>query len=160
LAGSTSKKVVAVRFDRAPVAGFVNPATFLGAAGVEVLTTGGSVITLPYVDLKVLSFVRDFDKEADWRGNRFFAARPKMAGLWVRLSFRDGDSIEGVIPNNLLLIDPRGVTIAPPDAGFLNQRLFIPRDALTQMQVLGVIGSPLRRRPAKPLPKEQLDMFE
>lgn len=160
MSGSTSKKVVAIRFDRAPVAGFVNPAAYLQDIGIEVLTADGNVLVLPYGEVKLLLFVRDFDQDANRSFNRSFATRPKTAGLWVRLLFQDSDTLEGVVPNNLLVFEPHGFSIAPPDAAFLNQRLFVPRAALKEMQVLGVIGSPLRKRPAKAAAKDQLDMFE
>ena len=81
--------------------------------------------------------------------------------LWLRLHFRDGESLEGTAPNNLLQNEPSGFTITPPDPTFQNQRVFVPREALTRIEVLGVIGSSLRR-PAKPQPDrdKQLQMFE
>ena len=85
-----------------------------------------------------------------------------MAGLWVRLRFRDDELLEGLLPNNLLLQEPQGFHFVPPDPTFQNQRIFVPRLALTEVQVLGVIGSPLRRQttPSKRSRDErQLDMF-
>ena len=52
------------------------------------------------------------------------------------------------MPNNLLN-DPGGVTIVPPDPSFQNQRIFVPREAASSVEVLGVIGSPLRKPAAK-----------
>jgi hypothetical protein len=159
VAGSTSKKVVAVRFDREPLTGFISPQTYLQPDGVELLTAGGAVVTVPYSELKALSFVRDFGGPA-WKENRSFPNRPKLEGLWLRVQFRDGDSLEGVISNNLLLMEIQGWTVTPPDAGAQHQRVFIPRAAATEVKVLGVVGSPLRRR-AKAKPSEdQLKIFE
>jgi hypothetical protein len=63
--------------------------------------------------------------------------------------------------NNLLTLDPSGFYVTPPDPTFQNQRIFVPRLALTEVQVLGVIGSPLRRRAAKdPGKPGQIEMFE
>lgn len=161
MAGSTSKKIFAVRFDREAVQGFINPQSFLEAAGIELLTAAGAVITLPYYEVKALCFVRDFDSGAVWKENRAFSNRPKTEGLWLRLQFRDGDTLEGVVANNLLLMEPLGFAVAPPDAGFQNQRVFVPRAALTNVQVLGVVGRPVRRpAKAKGVEKEQLKMFD
>ena len=79
----------------------------------------------------------------------------------MRLVFRDADWMEGMIANNLMLVEPAGFSIIPPDPTFQNQRIFIPRAALADVQVLGVIGSPLRRKPGKKPAKdeEQLEMF-
>jgi hypothetical protein len=91
---------------------------------------------------------------------RLFTTRPKMEGLWIRMRFRDGDAMDGLLSNNLLLMEPYGFSVIPPDPGFQNQRVFIPKAAVTGVQVLGVIGSPLRIRKTKPTPKEQIGLFE
>ena len=49
----------------------------------------------------------------------------------------------------------------PPDPTFQNQRIWVPRPALEGIEVLGVIGSPLRRRkPEEKVDEGQLKMFE
>jgi len=161
VAQSTNKKVLLARFDREPVEGFIqSPAGFEGEA-IDVLTPAGSLVRVPVSDTKAVCFVRDFDLGETWREHRFFPTRPKSAGIWVRLLFRDGDSIEGMLQNNLMLVEPAGFSIIPPDPTFQNQRMFVPRAALREVQVLGVVGSPLKRRPAKKAPGEgQLEMFE
>lgn len=157
---STNKKVLVSRFDRDTLSGFVNPATYLTATGLELLTVNGMILTVPYEEVKTVSFVRDFQQGEPRKEMRSFTARPKMEGLWLRMRFRDGDSMEGVLANNLLQLDGMGFTIVPPDPGYQNQRLFIPRAAVTLVQVLGVVGSPLRTGKRKPVPKEQLEMFD
>ena len=161
MAGSTNKKVLVARFDRETLTGFVNPQTYLQASGLELLTTLGTVVMVPYNEVKTLSFVRDFDQADPRREMRQFTTRPKMEGLWVGLRFRDGDAMDGLLANNLLQLENQGFTIIPPDPGFQNQRVFVPKAALTEVQVLGVVGSPLRkgRRP-KPVPAEQLEIFD
>lgn len=148
------------RFDREILPGFVSPSTFLTPAGLELLTLTGTVLILPYQDIKTVVFVRDFEQGEPRKELRSFAARPKLAGLWIRLYFRDGDSLEGVLPNNLLLLDGAGFHIVPPDPGFQNQRLFVPSAALNRVEVLGVIGSPLRAPRRKPPGKDQIDLFD
>jgi hypothetical protein len=161
LAGSTNKKVLVTRFDRETLSGFVNPQTYLQASGLELLTIVGTAIVVPYSEVKTVSFVRDFDQGEPRRELRQFTTRPKMEGLWVRLLFRDGDAMDGLLSNNLLQLEPPGFTIVPPDPGFQNQRVFVPKAALTEVQVLGVVGSPLRKaRRAKPVPIEQLEIFD
>jgi hypothetical protein len=81
-----------------------------------------------------------------------------MEGLWVRLQFRDGDLMEGVMPNNLLQIEQYGFTVAPPDSFSNQQRVFVPRTSLRAVEVLGVVGSPLKRK-AKAGAKEQGELF-
>jgi len=62
--------------------------------------------------------------------------------------------------NNLMQVEASGFSIVPPDPTFQNQRIYVPRAALSEVQVLGVIGSSLRRRPKPAVKGEgQLEMF-
>jgi hypothetical protein len=160
LAPSTNKKVLVTRFDRETLAGFVNPQTYLLASGLELLSVTGTVAEVPYSEIKTVCFVRDFQQGEPRREMRLFTSRPKMSGLWVRMRFRDGDTLDGLLANNLLLLEPHGFSIIPPDPGFQNQRLFVPRAALSEIQVLGVVGSALRPGRKKPTAKEQIEMFD
>jgi len=157
---STTKKVLVSRFDRERLAGFVNPHSYLLADGVELLSPDGTIATISYQEIKLVCFVRDFDQGEPRKELRLFTSRPKMQGLWVRMRFRDGDAMDGLLSNNLLLLDPYGFSVIPPDPGFQNQRVFVPRAALSAIQVMGVVGTPLRLRKAKPVPREQLKMFD
>jgi hypothetical protein len=160
-ASSTSKKVLVSRFDRETLPGFVNTQTYLCAEGIELLTAGGTVQMIPYLEAKLVCFVRDWGQGEPRRELRMFTARPKMSGLWVRMHFRDGDAMDGVLPNNLLQIENQGFSVIPPDPSFQNQRVFVPREALTSLLVMGVVGSPLRQpRKPKPAAKEQISLFE
>jgi hypothetical protein len=159
LAGSTTKKAIVRRYEKESLAGYVNPASYLQPAGVELLSAQGTVFIVPYEDIKTVSFVRDFEGAGE-PGRRVFNTRPKMEGLWVSLQFRDGEVMEGIMPNNLLQLEPRGFTVIPPDPYSNNQRVFIPRAAVQSVEVLGVVGSPLRRRKAKAIPKEQIGLFD
>jgi hypothetical protein len=156
VAATTNKKVLVARFDRETLRGFVQFPAGFSADAFELLTPEGALQSIPYSETKAVCFVRDFDAPIAWQGT--FAARPKSPGLWVRLVFRDHDTTEGTIPNNLLQVEPFGFSIIPPDS----QSIFVPRAALTDVQVLGVIGSPLKRKPAKKQPPKeegQLEMF-
>jgi hypothetical protein len=151
------------RFDRAPVQGFIQTPGGLQADGLELLTTEGTLVRIPYSETKAVCFVRDFETAETWKQHRSFAARPKSSGLWIELRFRDGDTLEGLIPNNLLQIEAAGYSLIPPDPTFQNQRVFVPREALESVQVLGVIGSPLRRRAKDAAAKDkdnQHEMFD
>jgi len=161
LAGSTNKKVLVSRFDRESLSGFVNPQTYLMPDGLELLTQTGSIQTVPYDEVKLVCFVRDFQEGEPQKELRMFTTRPKMEGLWIRMHFRDADIMDGLLSNNLLQLEPYGFSVIPPDPRFQNQRVFVPKAALSSIQVLGVVGSPLRqaRRP-KPAPKEQIGLFE
>ena len=158
MAGSTTKKAVLRRFDKEALAGYINPVSYLQPTGVELLSAQGNVALVPYGEIKNVAFVREFEGQEPER--QVFYTRPKMEGLWVSLRFRDGDVMEGVMTNNLLQLEPYGFTIIPPDSYGNRQRIFVPRAALASIEVLGVVGSPLKRRKAKVPPKEQIGLFD
>jgi len=160
LAGSTTKKVLIRRFDREPLTGFVNPQGYLQPAGVELMKPDGTLAMVPYQEIKTVSFVRDFDATEAPPERLVFHSRPKMDGLWVRMRFRDGEIMDGILSNNLLQLEPYGFTFIPPEPYSNNQRIFSPRVALSEFHVLGVVGSPLSRRRRKEVPKEQIGLFE
>jgi len=66
----------------------------------------------------------------------------------VRLKFKDSDVIEGILPNDLTQNPAEGFLLNPPDLRSNTQRLFVPRDALTSVTVLAVIGSANRAEKA------------
>ena len=159
MASSTTKKAVIRRFQQEPLAGYINPASYLQPAGVELLSAQGNASTVPYEEIKSISFVRDFEGAGE-TGRQVFNTRPKMEGLWVSLKFRDGEVMEGIMPNNLLPLEPHGFTLIPPDPYSNQQRVFVPRAAVQSAEVLGVVGSPLKKRKAKAVPKEQIGLFD
>lgn len=161
-ASSTSKKVVVSRFDREALSGFVNPQAYLLDAGIELLTAAGSVQIVPYLETKLVCFVKDWAQGEPRRELRTFTARPKMEGLWVRMSFRDGDIMDGILANNLLQVETAGFSLIPPDPSFQNQRIFVPKGALTSLMVLGVVGTPLRhpRKGRQGAPELQIGLFD
>ncbi len=149
MGASTTKKVVIDRFDRAAVKGFANPQAMAGEAGIELLSLDGQAATVPYAQIKVLSFVRDLDGASVLAERREFVARPKTAGLWVEFRFRDGDRLEGVVSSDLLLLPVAGYYATPPEAAGNAQRFFAPRQALSAVNVLGVVGAKKARQPRR-----------
>jgi hypothetical protein len=159
MAGSTTKKAIIRRFDRESLAGYINPISYLQPAGVELLSAEGNISSVPYADIKAVAFVRDFEGSAEAE-RRTFQTRPKMEGLWVSLQLRDGEVMEGILPNNLLQLEHYGFTLTPPDPFGNQQRIFVPRTSLRSVEVLGVVGSPLKKRKPKAVPKEQIGLFD
>jgi hypothetical protein len=154
VAGSTTKKVVVRRFDREVLTGFVNVFSYLQPNAVEILRPDGTLALLPYDEVKSVCFVKDFEAESE--PGKIFMTRPKLEGVWVRMLFRDGEVLDGILPNNLLAWDIMGFTVTPPEPDSNNQRVFVPRSALKTIQILGVVGSPLRpkRKKAGPAPDQ------
>jgi len=138
-----------VRFlDRRVLRGYLNPGKLGETETLELLTPEGEQRNFAVKEVRSIYFVREFADDFEPE-RKVFLSRPKLDGLWVRLKFRDEDTIEGVVPNDLLSLLDRGVQITPPDLHGITLRIFIPRTALTEMTVLGVVGI-ARRKPAAP----------
>jgi hypothetical protein len=147
--------------DKEVLRGYVNPQTFLKSDGVEILSVTGQVSLLPYEEVKGVYFVRDFEGDRDHVERKIFTSRPKLDGLWLRMKFKDSEIIDGIVPNNLLLMSDKGFTVVPPDPFANNQRIFVPKSALSELLVLGVIGNPLRKaKAARPAPPGQIELFK
>ena len=125
--------------------GYLNPAKLGDPEAVDLLTPEGEHRSIALKDVRSIYFVREFTDNFEPE-RKAFLSRPKLEGLWVRLKFRDNDCIEGVVPNDLLSLLDRGVQITPPDLHGVTLRIFIPRTALSEMTVLGVVGV-ARRKP-------------
>jgi len=145
---STHKKVIVELHDRKSFRGYLNPSRLGQLDPLDLLTQDGSHEELPLAKIRSIYFVRDFDDEFEPE-RKAFLSRPKLDGLWLRLRFLDGQSLEGVVPNDLLALLENGIQITPPDLNSNADRIFVPRTALSEVIVLGVVGI-ARRKPAAP----------
>jgi hypothetical protein len=136
---STHKKVIVLLVDRTSAKGYLNPGGLGPAEKIDLLTADGEHRSIDLNDVKSIHFVREFlDSPAPER--KTFLSRPKLDGLWVRLRFRDEDVMEGIVANDLLDLLDKGVQLTPPDLHGNTLRIFIPRSALADVKVLGVVG--------------------
>jgi hypothetical protein len=142
---STRKKVVVLLLDRSHLKGYLNPKTLARAEAIDLLTPDGEHVSVAMPTVKSVYFVREFP-ETFQPERKVFLSRPKLDGLWVRLRFRDEDVMEGIVANDLLDLLDNAVQLTPPDLHGNTLRLFIPRSALSEMKVLGVVGA-ARRTP-------------
>ncbi len=154
---STHKKVVVLLSDRSSLRAYLNPARLGQAEHVDILTPDGEHVSLPLGQIRSIYFVREFTDDFEPE-RKAFLSRPKLDGLWVRLRFSDGQTMEGVVPNDLLTLLDNGVQITPPDLDSPTVRMFIPRTALAEMTVLGVVGV-ARRKPATAVLVAQTKLF-
>ena len=144
---STHKKVIVRKMGRDSLSGYVAPAHFVIEGKLELLNPSGKVVLIDLAEIKTVDFVRDFSETAS-PGRKTFTSRPRTEGLWVRLKFTDNDMLEGMMPNDLVQVAPEGYLITPPDTRGNTQRVFIPKSALQEMNVLAVIGRPEGRKKA------------
>ena len=162
---STSrKKVIVRRFSGDTLPGYLPHAAFVHNQALDLLDLSGRIISLPLSDIKTVSYVRDFNLSDTVNPERLtrrtFLARPRTEGLWVRMTFRTGDLMEGLAPTDLSLLDAliedAGLFLTPPDTRSNTQRLYVPRSALTEIQLLAVITTPSRRQPIATPEKKNL----
>ena len=143
---STHKKVVIVLLDKTALRGYLSPTRLGQADPIDVLTPDGEHEQIPLAKIRSIYFVREFSDDFEPE-RKAFLSRPKLDGLWVRLRFTDNDTLEGVVPNDLLSLLDNGLQITPPDLNSTSDRIFVPRSALSEVTVLGVVGI-ARRKPA------------
>ena len=169
--GAARKPVIVRNLTRDWCAGYAgsNPAD--ENSELELLDSLGKLRRIPWNQVKWVCYVREFPAEGFGAAfandgaqperllRRKFSTRPRIAGLWLGLTLADGDELEGVAANDRSLIDGSGLLLAPPDTRSNTQRVFVPRSAIREMTVLGVIN-PLSRARQKAGPQPQLFEIE
>ncbi len=150
---STHKKVVVLLLTGSTLRGYLNASALGRTEEIEILTSVGERQAISLSEIKSIYFVRELAQEFEPE-RKAFLSRPKLDGLWVRLRFRDEDVMEGIVGNDLLDLLDAGVQMTPPDLHGNTLRMFIPRSALLEMKVLGVVG--VARRTAR-LPRAEAD---
>jgi hypothetical protein len=135
----SNKKAVVQLLDRTAIKGYVHPAGLERAPQLDLLTPDGEHRSIAMPSVRTIYFVREFDEPYQLE-RKTFLSRPKINGLWVRVRFRDEDVIEGLIANDLLELLDAGIQLTPPDLHGNTIRLFVPRTAIEELKVLGVVG--------------------
>jgi len=143
--------------DRKSLRGYLNPARLGQINPLDLLTPDGEHEQIPLDRIRSLYFVREFNGDFEPE-RKSFLSRPKLDGLWIRLRYTDGEVLEGVVPNDLLSLLDNGVQFTPPDLSSNTDRIFVPRSAISQLTVLGVVGI-ARRKPAAAASASQPKLF-
>jgi hypothetical protein len=166
---SAHKKVIVRRFTSETLPGYLPLSGFVRNRSIDLLDLSGRVIPLAINDIKHICYVRDYNlndtANPERLTRRTFLAKPRTEGLWLRLTFRSGDLLEGLAPIDITLTDDliqdAGLQLTPPDVRSNTQRIFVPRTSITELQLLAVITSPSRRKPlpGSSVPSLQEDLF-
>jgi hypothetical protein len=152
---NSRKKVIVRRFTGDALPGYLPGSNFVQAESLDLLDLSARTLPLPLADGKTVSFVRDFNlsdtANPERLTRRTFLARPRSEGLWLRITFRSGDILEGLAPTDRSLIDAlvedSGLFFAPPDTRSNTQRIYVPRTAIAELQLLAIITTPSKRQP-------------
>lgn len=153
---SGRKKTIARKLSQDWVAGYLPTAEFVHGGLIELLALDGKILQIPAIELKWICYVRDFNSGEAENPERLvrktFAGRPRTEGLLVRLHLSDGDLLEGLTANDLTLVSGAGLFLTPPDVRSNTQRLWIPQSAITEFEIVAVIGSAKRKQSDVPKP--------
>jgi len=148
------KKVIVRSFGGTIAWGYLPQDGFVDRDGVDLLDSAGRVLRIVLSEIKTIATVKDFnsDDEVDPEriGRRSFLGRPRGEGLWLKVEFRDGDSLEGLVHFDVQFMDvfmvDHGFRMVPPDSRSNTQSLFIPRAAVAKVEVLGYVGAPGKKK--------------
>jgi len=151
---SLRKPVIVRKFSRDWVAGYAGAGFGQDAPALEILDLSGKVLTIGWEAVKWVCYVRDFPIGEQANPERLlqkrFAVRPRSAGLWLRMTLKDGDELEGLAANDRSLVEGSGLLLTPPDMRSNTQRIYLPRQAIQTLEVVGLIGAGGRRKGAAP----------
>ena len=103
---------------------------------VELLTGGKKVIDLK--SAKALFFVKTLEGRTDYVEIKFFERNPHIAGLWIKIQFRDGEITEGIVHNSLPFVADSGFFLRPPDPHSNNRVVYVVKSFLSEFRVLGI----------------------
>lgn len=182
---SSRKKVVVRRITGETVPGYLPLAGFLSnrsnESAIDLLDLSGHVISIFLKDIKHICYVRDFNLNdavnPERLTRRTFLARPRSEGLWLRLTFRppsssppptatsSPDQLEGLAPIDASLLDDlvsdAGLQLIPPDTRSNTQRIYVPRTAIADLQLIAVVTTPSRKKPlpSSAAPSLQNELF-
>ncbi|MES2393391.1 MAG: hypothetical protein V4555_17240 [Acidobacteriota bacterium] len=151
------KKVVVRRFEGGLSWGYLPAMGLLSSGQVTLLEVDGRAKSIDLSEIKTIAYVRDFNLDdsidPERVGKTAFAGRPRGEGLWLRLGFQDGETLEGLANFDMgfieTLIEDRGLFLAPPDPKSNTLRVFVPRGALKTVELLGLVTSPSKRAGAQ-----------
>jgi len=89
-------------------------------------------------DVKAVFYVICFKGDSDHKELNFHSRAPIVHGIWVRLQFRDGEVMEGIIYNSIrYLVDP-GFFLLPTDPESNNRLVYVRKSWLSDYRVLGM----------------------
>lgn len=96
---------------------------------------------IPLEGVKAIFFVKSF--EGKWHDDlRFHDHLPAPECLWVRVTFLDGEIIEGLIANDQNFVVHSGFYMAPIDPEGNNWLIYVLKNKLKELQILGLRPAP------------------
>lgn len=166
------KKVIVRRFTSGYLSGYLPSSGLLADSApgtLDILDLQANVQAVPLGDVKYVAYVRDFSTTDSDQPERLlrkvFTGRPRSEGLWLRLTLRDDDQMEGLAALDLAFVDgwiaDGGVHLTPADIRGNTQRIFVPRGSISALEILAVVTTPTRKLPSQRASQaeQQPDLF-
>lgn len=100
---------------------------------------GSSAQIVKLEDAKAVFFVRNFAGSPAQKDVRFFDTTSVLPYLWVRVTFTDGEVMEGRVSNDLDLLTQNSFRLFPVDELTNNHCLFVPKQSLRSFQIIGLL---------------------
>lgn len=125
----------------------INPSA-LDPLTISVRVLGSSEVRdIPLEDAKGVFFVKEFEGKTDHSDLRFHDSSAPANYLWVRLTFQDGELLEGMIENSLSFVVSKGLWITPTDPTGNNWLIYALKAHLKDFEVLGMRQNMHRHMP-------------
>ena len=105
---------------------------------ISIVSLTEEVITVPKQKIKALFFVRKFSGDREYNEVKFFKNQPRIDGLWVRLTFIDSETVEGIVSNSSRFLLEDGFYMTPGDPKSNNRLIYVPKAALKDFRILGM----------------------
>jgi hypothetical protein len=96
---------------------------------------GNPGFTLDLQDVKALYLVEDAHCKPE-DDIRFFDSIALPSSLWVRLEFRDGEIIEGMMANSLDALSAPVLKLQAPDQSANKKAIWVPRASIAELRVM------------------------
>lgn len=92
---------------------------------------------IPVSGVKAVFYVNSFEGDSDHKELIFYSRAPIAHGIWMRVQFRDGEVMEGIVHNSIrYLVDP-GFFMIPTDPGSNNKLVYVMKSWLVDHRILG-----------------------
>ena len=103
----------------------------------------GSILELVNLEgAKAVFFVKSLDGTSH-EDLRFFDHLQPLAALWIRVTYLDGEVIEGIIRNDSTFAFKHHFFMAPVDPEGNNTLVLVIKSQLSNLQILGLRTSPM-----------------
>lgn len=96
---------------------------------------------LKWPEVKAVFFVTSFEGDRALEKVHFYGQGPEIKTIWVEITFRDGEVIEGYMKNALPKLGEGGFFLRPSNTESNNLLAFVNLSAVACFRVLGVSTS-------------------